>query len=52
MKAVLGLVFGSALSVGCLQRPVANPNIIVVAVASGPNNLDPRIGTDDVSGND
>lgn len=35
---------------GCLHRPVANPNILVVGVTSGPNNLDPRIGTDDVSG--
>lgn len=33
----------------CLHRSIANPNIIVVSVASGPNNLDPRIGTDDVS---
>ena len=36
-------------SSGCLQRPVANHNVIVVGVTSGPNNLDPRIGTDDVS---
>ena len=34
----------------CLQRPTTNPNVIVVGVTSGPNNLDPRIGTDDVSG--
>ena len=34
----------------CLQRPVTNPNILVVGVTSGPNSLDPRIGTDDVSG--
>ncbi len=33
----------------CLRRPTPNPNIIVVGVTSGPNNLDPRIGTDDVS---
>jgi peptide/nickel transport system substrate-binding protein len=33
----------------CLHRPSTNPNIIVVGVTSGPNNLDPRIGTDDVS---
>lgn len=38
------------LCAGCLQRPTANPNILVVGVTSGPNNLDPRIGTDDVSG--
>ena len=35
---------------GCLTRPIANPNVLVVGVTSGPNNLDPRIGTDDVSG--
>lgn len=37
------------LIAACLHRPVANPNVIVVGVTSGPNNLDPRIGTDDVS---
>ena len=31
-------------SAACIQRPVANPNVIVVGVTSGPNNLDPRIG--------
>jgi peptide/nickel transport system substrate-binding protein len=35
---------------GCIHRPTANPNVLVVGVTSGPNNLDPRIGTDDVSG--
>ena len=34
---------------GCLHRAVDNPNVIVVAITSGPNNLDPRVGTDDVS---
>ena len=34
----------------CIHRPTPNPNILVVGVTSGPNNLDPRIGTDDVSG--
>ena len=38
------------LTSGCLHRPTANPNVLVVGVTSGPNNLDPRIGTDDVSG--
>jgi peptide/nickel transport system substrate-binding protein len=37
------------LATGCIQRPVANPNVIVVAMTSGPNNLDPRVGTDDFS---
>ncbi len=40
---------GLAPSLACLQRPVDNPNIIVVGVPSGPANLDPRIGTDDTS---
>ena len=34
---------------GCLQRPTPNPNVLVVAIPSGPNNLDPRVGTDDAS---
>jgi peptide/nickel transport system substrate-binding protein len=44
------LVIGLLAGAGCLHRPSANPNVIVVGVTSGPNNLDPRIGTDDVSG--
>jgi peptide/nickel transport system substrate-binding protein len=45
---VLG-VLGVESGTGCITRPVANPNVLVVGVTSGPNNLDPRIGTDDVS---
>jgi peptide/nickel transport system substrate-binding protein len=43
-------------SMACVPRPggdgarVENPNVLVVGVTSGPNNLDPRVGTDDVSG--
>jgi peptide/nickel transport system substrate-binding protein len=44
--ALAWLGFASA----CISRPTSNPNILVVGVTSGPNNLDPRIGTDDVSG--
>ena len=33
----------------CVDRPVANPNIVVVAITSGPNSLDPRYGLDDSS---
>ena len=40
----------AVFSSGCLHRATDNPNVIVVGVTSGPNNLDPRIGTDDVSG--
>jgi peptide/nickel transport system substrate-binding protein len=35
---------------GCLQRQTTDPDLLTVGVTSGPNNLDPRIGTDDVSG--
>lgn len=34
---------------GCLHRPTPNPNILVLAIPNGPNNLDPRIGLDDAS---
>jgi peptide/nickel transport system substrate-binding protein len=34
---------------GCVRRPVTNPNVIVVAVVSAPDNLDPRVAADDVS---
>jgi peptide/nickel transport system substrate-binding protein len=43
--AALAVLAGSS----CLHRQVQNPNVIVVAITSGPNNLDPRIGTDDSS---
>jgi peptide/nickel transport system substrate-binding protein len=33
----------------CLHRPAADPNTIVVSLTNGPNNLDPRMATDDVS---
>jgi len=33
------------------SRPPRDPNVIVVAIQSGPNNLDPRIGLDAVSQN-
>jgi peptide/nickel transport system substrate-binding protein len=34
---------------GCSKQPTPNPNVIVVAIQSGPNSLDPRFGTDDAS---
>jgi peptide/nickel transport system substrate-binding protein len=46
--AALALV-AVVLTAACVHRPTANPNVLVVGVTSGPNNLDPRIGTDDVS---
>lgn len=33
----------------CLERPTSNSRIIVASLTSGPNNLDPRVGTDDSS---
>jgi peptide/nickel transport system substrate-binding protein len=39
----------AACAVACVRRPVDNPNILVMGMTSGPNNLDPRIGTDDTS---
>ena len=42
------LVFSLAAT-GCLRRPTSNPNVIVVSLSTGPNNLDPRMGTDDTS---
>ncbi len=34
---------------GCLHRSTRTPGIIVVGIISGPNNLDPRFATDEVS---
>ena len=39
----------AALACACVSRPLANPRVIVVAVTSGPNSLDPRYGLDDSS---
>jgi peptide/nickel transport system substrate-binding protein len=43
------LVFVVALACACADRPIANPNVVVVAITSGPNSLDPRYGLDDSS---
>ena len=48
-RAVGNIVLLLAGCTSCLQRPLDHPNVIVVAITSGPNNLDPRVGTDDVS---
>jgi peptide/nickel transport system substrate-binding protein len=45
----VAIVVATLLSVGCVHRPTANPNLIVASLTNGPNNLDPRIGTDDTS---
>jgi peptide/nickel transport system substrate-binding protein len=36
-------------ALSCVHRPTANPNLIVASLTNGPDNLDPRIGTDDTS---
>jgi peptide/nickel transport system substrate-binding protein len=33
----------------CHDRPRPNPDVLVVALPTGPNNLDPRVGLDDTS---
>ena len=47
-RFVSGLVLVVSAA-SCLQRPVSDPNIIIASLSSGPNNLDPRVGTDDSS---
>jgi len=39
------------LAVAACSRPPRDPNVLVVAIQSGPNSLDPRIGLDAVSQN-
>lgn len=42
------LLLACAVS-GCSNQPQADAGVIVVGIASGPNDLDPRFGTDDAS---
>ena len=44
------IAVAAGLAAGC-QRTPRDPNILIVAVQSGPNSLDPRVGTDSVSQN-
>jgi peptide/nickel transport system substrate-binding protein len=44
-----GFVLAALLASGCLHRPVADPDIIVVNIVNGPNNLNPLLATDDSS---
>ena len=50
MRSTAAFLLLTLISSGCLHRPTTDPNVLVVGITSGPNNLDPRIGTDDVSG--
>ena len=45
----LALAVLAALTCACVDRPASNPNVLTVAVTSGPNSLDPRYGLDDSS---
>ena len=45
-SALVLLALGTA---ACLRREVDDPRSIIVSMTSGPNNLDPRIGTEDSS---
>jgi peptide/nickel transport system substrate-binding protein len=45
--ALLAVALGAT---ACLHRPIDDPSVIVVAMTTAPNNLDPRIGTDESSG--
>jgi peptide/nickel transport system substrate-binding protein len=47
--AQAGVVLLALIGSACLHRPADDPNIIVVSLTNGPNNLDPRMGTDDAS---
>jgi peptide/nickel transport system substrate-binding protein len=37
------------LTCACIERPTPNPDVLVVAIPTGPNNLDPRVALDDAS---
>ncbi len=47
--ARLALLTAALATPACLHRPADDPNTIIVAMTNGPNNLDPRFGTDDAS---
>jgi peptide/nickel transport system substrate-binding protein len=45
----LPILLATVVASSCMQRPTTNPNVIVGSLTTGPNNLDPRLGTDDTS---
>ncbi len=45
----LAAVISLSCLAGCAARADSGRDVLVVGVTSGPNNLDPRVGTDDVS---
>jgi peptide/nickel transport system substrate-binding protein len=45
-----GFVVAALLTSACIARATTtNSNVIVISLTNGPNNLDPRLGTDDTS---
>src|SRR5690606_14186284 len=48
-RAAAWLLLLSLLLHACAERIPAPPGVIIVSLATGPNNLDPRIGTDEAS---
>jgi len=49
--ATAAILLSLLSTAGCLRASARDPGVIVVGVVSGPNNLDPRLGTDAVSQN-
>jgi peptide/nickel transport system substrate-binding protein len=47
-RLAVALLLG-VLTAGCVHRATADPGVIIVSLATAPNNLDPRMATDDVS---
>jgi len=47
-RGVLALALAASCA-ACVRRPIDNPNVIVMGITSGPNNLDPRVASDDTS---
>jgi peptide/nickel transport system substrate-binding protein len=45
----IAVAIAALVVLACIHRPTKNPNVIVGSLTNGPNNLDPRIGTDDTS---
>jgi peptide/nickel transport system substrate-binding protein len=47
--AIAALVAGCAIAAACAAPRADTPGVLTVAIQAGPNNLDPRVGTDDNS---
>jgi len=49
IRRAAGVAAAALLAVACGAPPAPDPGTIRVAIVSSPNNLDPRVGTDEVS---